>query len=46
MDQLVSALDKYQALGVKRVAVGVPVDSLDRITRGFDVLSTMVDRYA
>jgi probable F420-dependent oxidoreductase len=45
MDQLVAALDKYQSLGVKRVAVGVPVESLDRITRGFDVLSTMVDRY-
>ena len=46
MDDLVATLDRYQALGVRRVAVGVPVDTLDRITGAFDVLSTMVDRYA
>jgi probable F420-dependent oxidoreductase len=46
MDDLVATLDKYQALEVKRIMIGVPVETLDRTTRGLDVLATLVDRYA
>ncbi|HEY2286089.1 MAG TPA: TIGR03619 family F420-dependent LLM class oxidoreductase [Streptosporangiaceae bacterium] len=46
MDTLLEKAAAYQELGVQRIIVGVPMDSLDNLTRGLDALATIIDRFA
>ncbi len=46
MDELVQKAGAYQELGVQRIVVGIPMDTLDNATRGLDALATLTGRFA
>lgn len=46
LDALVERAESYQALGADRIVVGVPMEDLDRTTRGLDVLADLIPRFA
>lgn len=46
LDDLITAGELYRGLGVERIVVGVPMDSLDNLTRGLDALAELSARFA
>jgi probable F420-dependent oxidoreductase len=46
MEELLQKAAAYQELGVQRIVVGIPMDTLDNATRGLDALATLIDRFA
>jgi len=44
-DALIATAERYQALGVTRIVIGVPMDDLDRLTRGLDHLAGLSERF-
>ena len=43
---LLRAAEEYRRLNVDRLVIGVPMDSLDSLTRGLDALSELVPRFS
>ena len=43
---LLRAAEEYRRLDVHRMVIGVPMDSLDNLTRGLDALSELVPRFS
>lgn len=46
LEELIAAGEYYRSLGVERIVVGVPMDDLDHLTRGLDVLAELTARFA
>jgi probable F420-dependent oxidoreductase len=46
LDALVAQGEYYRGLGVHRIVVGLPMDTLDHVTRALDVLATLRERFA
>jgi probable F420-dependent oxidoreductase len=46
LDRLIVAGERYREMGIYRIVVGVPMDNVDDLTRGLDVLAMLTERLA